>query len=77
MQNIATTVTEYLAGLSDDRRATISTVRDVILKTPTMVEITNVLARGQFQRLRQSGYQMVADGFVSYHEIERTVGREH
>ena len=52
-------------------------LRDVILKTPTMAEITNVLARGQFQRLRQNGYQLVADGLVSYHEVERTVGREH
>jgi general secretion pathway protein E len=52
-------------------------LRDVILKTPTMVEITNVLSRSPFQRLRQNGYQLVADGMVSYAEVERTVGREH
>ncbi len=50
-------------------------LRDVIIKVPSMAEVQNVLSHGHFQSLRQSGYQLVAEGVVSYTEIERTVGR--
>jgi general secretion pathway protein E len=50
-------------------------LRDVILKAPTMQEISTVLAKQKFLRLSHSGYQLVADGVVSFSEIDRAVGR--
>ena len=39
--------------------------------------VSGRISRGQFQTLRQSGYQLVAEGLVPFAEIERTVGRDH
>ncbi len=51
-------------------------LRDVILRAPTSSELNSVLERQQFERLQQSGYQLVADGVVAFAEIERAVGRD-
>ena len=50
-------------------------LREVINRSPTMAEIQKVLAVGQFERLQQTGFQLVADGVTTFEEIERTVGR--
>jgi hypothetical protein len=35
-----------------------------------------VVTKGRFQRLHESGYQLVAQGAVPFEEIDRAVGRE-
>ena len=53
-------------------------LRNVIAKVPSIGEVQKVLTKGTFQSLRDSGYQLVAEGVCSFTEIERTVGRgEH
>jgi type II secretory ATPase GspE/PulE/Tfp pilus assembly ATPase PilB-like protein len=50
-------------------------LRNIIAKVPSIGEVQGVLTKGTFQSLRQSGYQLVAEGVCSYNEIERAVGR--
>ena len=51
-------------------------LRDLIVKTPTMAEIQAALASTPFQRLHQSGYELVAEGIAAFDEIDRAIGRE-
>ena len=51
-------------------------LRDLILKTPTMGEIQTALASTPFQRLHQSGYELVREGIAAFEEIDRAIGRE-
>jgi general secretion pathway protein E len=50
-------------------------LRDTIVKTPTMADVQKSLANTRFEKLNQTGYQLVADGTVAFEEIERVVGR--
>jgi general secretion pathway protein E len=50
-------------------------LRDAIVKSPTMADINKTLANTRFEKLQQTGYQLVADGTVPFDEIERAVGR--
>jgi type II secretory ATPase GspE/PulE/Tfp pilus assembly ATPase PilB-like protein len=49
-------------------------LRDVIINSPTNTAIQAVLAKQQFQRLVQGGFQLVAEGVAAFSEIERTAG---
>jgi general secretion pathway protein E len=51
-------------------------LRDVILKSPTIQQIREVLGQGLFMSLQQSGYQLVAQGVTSIDEIDRVAGSE-
>ena len=51
-------------------------LRDLILKTPTISEIQTAPGTTGFQRLHQSGYQLVAEGTAPFDEIDRAIGRE-
>jgi general secretion pathway protein E len=51
-------------------------LRDLITRTPTAAQIHAALATTPFQRLQNSGYQLVAQGVVPFEEIERVVGRD-
>lgn len=50
-------------------------VRDAITHSPTMQALQEALAESRFDKLQQTGYQLVADGAVAFEEIERAVGR--
>jgi type II secretory ATPase GspE/PulE/Tfp pilus assembly ATPase PilB-like protein len=50
-------------------------LRETIVRSPTMGELSKALANTRFEKLQQTGYQLVADGSVSYEEIDRAVGR--
>jgi general secretion pathway protein E len=50
-------------------------LREVIVRSPTMGEISKTLANTRFEKLSQTGYQLVAEGAVSFDEIEKAVGR--
>lgn len=50
------------------------TMRDIILKKPTMSDIREALKRTVFISLQDGGYQMVAQGVTSMQEVERVVG---
>jgi type II secretory ATPase GspE/PulE/Tfp pilus assembly ATPase PilB-like protein/pSer/pThr/pTyr-binding forkhead associated (FHA) protein len=49
-------------------------LREVILKSPTPREIEKALAGSRFDRLSQTGYQLVAQGVTAFDEIERATG---
>ena len=51
-------------------------IRDVILKTPTITAIRNVLSHGLFTSLRQCGFGLVANGETGFDEIERVAGSD-
>jgi len=51
-------------------------VRDVILNKPAIQEIRNIIKRGLFHSLQQSGYQLVSRGVTSPDEVERVAGGE-
>jgi type II secretory ATPase GspE/PulE/Tfp pilus assembly ATPase PilB-like protein len=51
-------------------------LRDLISRTPTLGQIHDALKATPFQRLHQSGYQLVAQGLVAFDEIDRAMGRE-
>jgi hypothetical protein len=40
-----------------------------------MQEIQAALAKTQFVKLAQSGYELVAEGAVAFQEIDKAVGR--
>jgi len=50
-------------------------LRETIVRSPTMGEITKALASTKFEKLQQTGYQLVAEGAVAFEEIEKAVGR--
>ena len=50
-------------------------LRDTIVRSPTMGDLNKALAGAKFEKLQQTGYQLVADGAVSFDEIDRAVGR--
>jgi type IV pilus assembly protein PilB len=50
-------------------------LRDVIIKTPSMQDVEKALATTRFEKLQQTGYQLVAEGVVAFDEIEKAVGR--
>lgn len=50
-------------------------LRDVILRNPTMGDIQESLKGQRFVPLRQSGFELVAQGLVSFAEMDRMVGR--
>lgn len=50
-------------------------LREVIVKNPTMADVTKALAHTRFEKLQQTGMQLVADGVVAFDEIDKAVGR--
>jgi len=50
-------------------------LRDVIAQGPTLAKINEALGKGKFVRLATVGYGLVAQGVVSFEEVERVVGR--
>jgi type II secretory ATPase GspE/PulE/Tfp pilus assembly ATPase PilB-like protein len=50
-------------------------LREVIVKNPTMADVNKALQSTRFERLQQTGMQLVADGVVSFDEIDKAVGR--
>ena len=51
-------------------------LRDLISRNGTAMELQAALPKQRFQRLHESGFQLVAQGVVPYDEIDRAVGRE-
>jgi general secretion pathway protein E len=51
------------------------TLRDMILRQPSMQDIQEALKNQRFTRLQQSGFELVAQGLVSFGEMDRIVGR--
>jgi len=49
---------------------------DAILSNPSRQDIINMLGTSNFVSLRQSAYQLVADGFVAFEEVEHDLGVE-
>jgi general secretion pathway protein E len=50
-------------------------LREAIVKNPTMQDVERALANTKFEKLQQTGYQLVAEGVVAFDEIEKAVGR--
>ncbi len=50
-------------------------LRDTILRTPTMQAIDEALRDSKFMRLHSTGFELVAQGLVSFGEMDRIVGR--
>jgi general secretion pathway protein E len=50
-------------------------LREVIVKNPTMQDVEKALVTTRFEKLQQTGYQLVAEGVVAFDEIEKAVGR--
>jgi type II secretory ATPase GspE/PulE/Tfp pilus assembly ATPase PilB-like protein len=50
-------------------------LREVIVRNPTMTDVNNALQSTRFEKLQQTGMQLVADGVVSFEEIDKAVGR--
>jgi type II secretory ATPase GspE/PulE/Tfp pilus assembly ATPase PilB-like protein len=50
-------------------------LRDTIIKSPTMVDLSKTLEGHQFQKLQVSAYELVAQGEVAFDEADRAVGR--
>jgi len=51
-------------------------LRDMISRGATASEMQKTVTKGRFQRLHESGFQLVAQGLVPFEEIDRAVGRE-
>ena len=49
-------------------------MREVILRQPSTQDIERAIGDSRFVPLRQSGYELVAQGLVPFEEIERTMG---
>jgi PAS domain S-box-containing protein len=60
---------------TDELLRTTDELRDVIIRSPNMQEIQAALAKTQFVKLAQSGYELVAEGAVAFQEIDKAVGR--
>jgi general secretion pathway protein E len=54
---------------------TTEALREVIVRNPTMADVTKALEGTRFEKLLQSGMRLVAEGVVSYDEIDKAVGR--
>jgi general secretion pathway protein E len=52
------------------------TMRDVILKTPTIQGLRSIAEQGLFTTLQQYGFQLVAQGVTSMDEIDRVSGSD-
>jgi type II secretory ATPase GspE/PulE/Tfp pilus assembly ATPase PilB-like protein len=50
--------------------------RELITKTATAAQMQAVIANTKFQRLHESGFQLVAQGLAPFDEIDRAVGRD-
>jgi type II secretory ATPase GspE/PulE/Tfp pilus assembly ATPase PilB-like protein len=50
-------------------------LRETIVKNPTMADVNKALVNTRFEKLQQTGFQLVADGVVPFDEIEKAVGR--
>jgi general secretion pathway protein E len=50
-------------------------LRDVILRQPSMQDILEAIKTQRFVKLQQSGFELVAQGLVSFTEMDRVVGR--
>jgi general secretion pathway protein E len=50
-------------------------LRQAISSSPSIKEVTQALAEKPFRRLREAGYQLVAQGLVPFDEVEKAVGR--
>ena len=48
-------------------------LRDVVLKTPTMQEILKTLGPENYSRLPENGFRLVAEGISSFDEVDRAV----
>lgn len=55
--------------------STTDEMRSAILKNPSMDDIRQTLNDTPFVRLRDHGYQLVAEGICAFEEIDRVVGR--
>lgn len=55
--------------------STTDEMRSAILKNPSVEDIRKTLEGTPFMRLRDHGYQLVAEGICAFDEIERAVGR--
>jgi general secretion pathway protein E len=53
-----------------------NSMRDVVLKTPTIQAIRDIANQGLFTTLQQYGYQLVAQGFTNIDEVDRVSGSE-
>jgi general secretion pathway protein E len=51
-------------------------MRDIVLKTPTIQGIRGIAEQGLFTTLQQYGFQLVAQGATSIDEIDRVSGSE-
>ena len=51
-------------------------MRELIAQTATAAQLQAAVASGPFQRLHESGYDLVAQGLVPFEEIDRAVGRD-
>ena len=51
-------------------------LRDAISHGATATQLQAIAGKGKFQRLHESGFELVAQGAVSFDEIDRAVGRE-
>jgi general secretion pathway protein E len=51
-------------------------LRELISHTATALQLQNAATKGKFTRLHESGFELVADGAVSFEEIDRAVGRD-
>lgn len=51
-------------------------LRDVILKSPSINGIRDVLSQGLFTTLQQFGFQLVANGETSYDEVDRVASSD-
>jgi type II secretory ATPase GspE/PulE/Tfp pilus assembly ATPase PilB-like protein len=50
-------------------------LREAIVRNPTMQDVQKSLANTRFEKLQQTGFQLVADGVVAFDEIDKAVGR--
>ena len=50
-------------------------LRQAISSSPSIKEVTQALDEKPFRRLREAGYQLVAQGLVPFDEVEKAVGR--
>jgi type II secretory ATPase GspE/PulE/Tfp pilus assembly ATPase PilB-like protein len=50
--------------------------RELITKTATAAQMHAVITKAKFQKLQDSGFELVAQGIAPFDEIDRAVGRE-
>jgi len=52
------------------------TMRDLIARAPTLGQVQEALAGTPFKSLAHGGFQLAAQGLVSFDEIDKAVGRD-